>query len=222
MLALFLYIFGGLFAFCGIVNWYEHGYTDQYLSYVLWGLSPFVIRGLVILHDNWKAAASWEKKKKEMEESTASKQSANNNKHFDSVHDSYYVSNLAQAKIEWLERELELYKAGYDANSVMQAEIERLERENAEYASKLNINQKALLSELANTKAKLRKLEAEHASLQSSFETVISTPVVDEEAEAEIRWLREENAKLQSSLLASENAVSVLNQQLDDLRKTTG
>lgn len=48
---LLLYIIGGLFALCGASLWYVEGYSSTYLAYILWGLSPFVLRGFVILSE---------------------------------------------------------------------------------------------------------------------------------------------------------------------------
>ena len=86
-------------------------------------------------------------------------------------------------------------------------------------SSVYSINEKALMNELENVRKQLRELQLEYDSLRKSFDAIISTPVVDEEAEMELVWLREENARLQGALSASENAVAVLNQQLDVFRK---
>lgn len=62
-------------------------------------------------------------------------------------------------------------------------------------------------------------LKKNYDDLKKDYDRLISNRSIDEEATFEINQLTAENERLKSALLVSQNAVDLLNNQLEDLRK---
>ena len=156
----------------------------------------------------WLVVPSILKKRKQSEQASEETQSSA------PIYDPYYASSLAQAKIERLESE---YQQLLSDNAKLSADNEKLHAPYyasslaQSYISRLSIENQKLKEDLASSKAKIQHLE-------DAYQKVIVTKPFDEETDAENRRLAEENTRLKNDLLASRNAIDVLNTQLKELK----
>lgn len=225
MCALYLYIFGGVFLFIGGTTWYAEGYSGMSLFFVLIGAFPFVFRGLVLLNESkilqqksfqkgfsrfvvlnpivWLLIGIYCGDLQDPGWARA-------------VNSIIAVTSIAQ--LAWLvvPSILRKRKQSEQASEETQSSAPVYDPYYAsslaqECISRLSIDNQKLKRELESAESKIQHLE-------DAYQKVIVTKPFDEETDAENRRLAEENTRLKNDLLASRNAIDVLNTQLKELK----